>query len=147
MAAMPSETALFRLNAQVDRQIKEQENRQPVEETVQACRDLRPREALELVRKARQRMPGEERLISLEALLADRFRLQGRGRAAGRLPVAGPRCSQGRQYADAVRILEACQAEGIADGETLSLLEFARNEEAAHRRQSELRTTWRTRKC
>ena len=60
----------------LERQIKEYENRFLVDETVQACRNLRPREALELVRKARLRLPGEERLLSLEALLAERFRQQ-----------------------------------------------------------------------
>jgi serine/threonine-protein kinase len=140
MASLPSEAALFRLNAQVDRQIKEQENRQAVEELIQACRDLEPREALDLVRKARQRMPEEERLISLEALLADRFRLQAVEERQGDYLSRARDALKGGRYADAVRILEACQAEGIAAGETLSLLEFARNEEAAHRRQSELRT-------
>ena len=76
MAAMPTEAALYRLNTQVERQIKEHENRFLVDETVQACRNLRPREALELVRKARLRLPGEERLLSLEALLANRVQQQ-----------------------------------------------------------------------
>ena len=40
--AMPTEAALFRLNTLVERQVKEHENRFLVDETVQACRNLRP---------------------------------------------------------------------------------------------------------
>jgi hypothetical protein len=42
-------------------------------------------------------------------------------------------------YADAVRILELCQSEGIANGEILSLLDFARSEDLERRRQQQLR--------
>jgi hypothetical protein len=76
MASMPAESTLIQLNAQVDRQIREHENRKFVDETIQACRDLRHREALELVRKARKRIPGEDRLQELERLLTERVTRQ-----------------------------------------------------------------------
>lgn len=139
MTAMPSESSLYRLNALVERQIKEHENRFLVDETVQACRNLRPREALELVRKARLRLPGEERLLSMEALLADRVRQQSvEERREDYLAKAREALESG-QYADAVRALEMCQTEGIATGEILSLLDFARGEELEFRRQEQLR--------
>ena len=139
MTSLPSESALFRLNAVVERQIKEHENRLLVDETVQACRNLSPREALELVRKARLRLPGDERLLSMEALFADRVRQQTvEERRADYLAKARENLENG-MYADAVRILELCQTEGIANGEILSLLDFARSEELERRRQQELR--------
>ena len=139
MAAMPSEAALFRLNAQVERQIKEHENRMAVDETVQACRDLNPREALELVRKAMHRLPGDERLLSLEALLTERFRQQTVDeRRAAYMSRAREALKNGK-YSDAVGILEFCQAEGLAESEILSLLDFARKEELENRRQDQLR--------
>ena len=139
MTAMPSESALYRLNALVERQIKEHENRFLVDETVQACRNLRPREALELVRKARLKLPGEERLLSLEALLANRVKLQSVEERRGDYLARAREALEAGQYADAVRILEMCQTEGIATGEILSLLDFARAEELEHRRQEQLR--------
>jgi len=139
MATMPSESALFRLNTQVDRQIREHENRRLVDDTVQAVRDLRPREALELVRSARQRLPGDERLLALEALLAERHRQQSVEERRAEYLAQARDALKNEQYSDAVRMLEFCQAEGIASNEILSLLEFARNEEREHHRADELR--------
>ena len=136
MAFMPTDTTLIRLNAQVDRQIGEQENRRFVEETIQACRDLRPKEALKLVQEARQRVPGEERLQGLEKLLADRVKRQTEEERREEIVSQAREALAGGKYADAVRILEGCQAEGIATDEILSLLEFARREEEEHRSQA-----------
>jgi len=134
MAAMPTEPTLYRLNTQVERQIKEHENRFLVDETVQACRNLRPREALELVRKARLKLPGEERLLNLEALLAERFRQQSVEERRADYIARARESLEKKQHSEAVRVLELCQAEGIATGEILSLLDFARAEEQEHLR-------------
>src|SRR5438270_3462227 len=75
-ANMPAESALFRLSAQADRRIKEFENRKLVEETYQRCRDLRPREAMDLVRAVRERLPEDEKLLSLEKVLHGRLQQQ-----------------------------------------------------------------------
>jgi serine/threonine-protein kinase len=139
MLEMPTESALFRLNAQVERQLREHENKRLVEETVQACRDLVPREALELVQKARLRLPGDERLLSLEALLADRLRQQSVEERRAEYLFRAREALGKEKYSDAVRLLEFAQAEGIATAELLSLLDFARNEEREHRRLDQLR--------
>jgi len=140
MSAMPSESTLYRLNSQVERQLREHENRVLVDETVQACRNLRPREALELVRKARRQMPGEERLLSLEKLLTDRVRQQSVEERRDEYLSRAREALAAGQYSEAVRVLELCQAEGIATGEILSLLDFARAEELEHQRQERLRS-------
>ncbi len=137
--AMPTEAALFRLNTLVERQVKEHENRFLVDETVQACRNLRPREALELVRKARLKLPGEERLLSLEALLTNRVKMQSVEERRADYVARAREALEANQHADAVRILEMCQTEGLATAEILSLLDFARAEELEHRRQEQLR--------
>src|SRR5258708_31840687 len=77
LGTMPAESALFRLSAQADRRIKEFENRRLVEETYQRCRDLRPREAMEMVRAARQRLPDDEKLLSLERVINERLQQYG----------------------------------------------------------------------
>ena len=129
LAAMPADSALFRLNTQAERRIKEHENRRLVEETFQRCRDLRPREAMDLVRAARERLPEDEKLLALEKVITARLQQQSvEDRRSEYLSRAREGLKQA-QYKDAVHILEACEAEGIANGEVLSLLEFARNEE------------------
>jgi serine/threonine-protein kinase len=138
MAAQPSESALYRLKALVERQLKEHENRFLVDETVQACRNLRPRSALELVHKARLRLPGDERLLSLESLLDERIRQQSVEERREDYLARARSALEGRQYSDAVRVLELCQAEGIASGEMLSLLDFAHAEELEQRRQEQI---------
>jgi tetratricopeptide (TPR) repeat protein len=107
-----------------------------VDEAIQACRDLRPKEALKVVQEARQRIPGEERLQGLEKLLADRVKRQTEEERREEFVSQAREALAGGKYADAVRILEGCQAEGIATGEILSLLEFARREEEEHRSQA-----------
>jgi len=139
MASMPAEAALFQLNAQVERQIKSHENRILVDETIQKCRDLSPGEALDLIRKALVKLTGEERLMGMEAMLGERFRQQNVDeRRTDYLNRAREALSKG-EYSDAVKTLEFCEAEGIATGEILSLLDFARSEEQEYRRQEVLR--------
>jgi tetratricopeptide (TPR) repeat protein len=138
---MPSEPALVRLNVQVERRLKEMESTRLVESTIQACRDLRPREALELVRKSRQQMPTDDRLLSLEARLNERIQqLSVEERRADFLSRAEEALKASR-FSDAVHILEACQAENLAGEEVTALLQFARNEEEEHDREQLKRNT------
>jgi serine/threonine-protein kinase len=136
---MPAEAALFQLNAQVDRQIKEHENRRLVEDTLQACRGLGAGEALELVRNARLRIPGEERLLSMEAVLSERLKQQNLDQRRSDYLIQARQFLSAGNYAQAVQILQSCQTEGFANSEILSLLDFARREEADHRQQDILR--------
>jgi hypothetical protein len=128
-AAMPAESALFRLSAQADRRLKELANRRLVEETYQRCRDLRPREALEMVRSARERLPDDEKLMSLEALITERLQQHSVEERRGEYLSRAREALQEGKSKDAIHILESCEAEGIANSEVLSLLEFARAEE------------------
>lgn len=139
IAEMPTESALFRLNAQVERMVREHDNRRLVEDTVLACRDLRPREALELVRQTQLRVPGEERLLSLESLLVERLRQQSSEERRAEYLSRAREALAKQQFSNAVRILEFCEAEGLASGEIMSLLDFARNEEREHKRLDRLR--------
>ena len=140
MVDMPTEAALYQLNVQVERQIKDYENRRLVDETVQACRDLVPRQALELVQQARLRLPGDEKLLGLEALLTDRLRQQSVEDRRAEYMYRAREALGKEKFPDAVRILEFAQAEGIATAELLSLLDFARNEDREHRRLEQLRS-------
>ena len=100
-----------------------------MEETYQRCRDLRPREAMEMVRAARERLPDDEKLLSLERVIKERLQQQSVDERRGEYLSRAREALKEGQYSDAVHILEACEAEGIANAEVHSLLEFARNEE------------------
>jgi serine/threonine protein kinase len=134
-AAMPAESALFRLSAQADRRLKEFANRRLVEETFQRCRDLRPREALEVVRSARERLPDDEKLMSLEALINERLQQHSVEERRGEYLSRAREALKEGKSTDAIHILEACEAEGMANSEALSLLEFARAEEKENNAQ------------
>ena len=139
LVQMPAESVLIQMKLQLDRRIKEQESRQFVDQTVQACRDMRPREALELIQRARKRLPEDESLLNLEGFLTDRVMQQSaETRREEILALAHGALDAGR-FADAVHILEVCQQEGIATDQIHELLEFARQEEAERRRQDLLR--------
>jgi eukaryotic-like serine/threonine-protein kinase len=144
IASLPSESALFRLSAQVNRRLKEFEQRRLVEDTFQTCRDLRPREALEVVRKARQSLPGDERLMSLEALLTERLQQQSVDERRAEYLLRARDALKNSQYESGIQVLEACQEERIANAEVLALLDFARNEEAEQRRQKLRRSNLET---
>lgn len=135
MATMPTDSALVMLLGRIDREIREQEKRRLVDDTTQACRNLLPRQALALVQKARLDLPGDERLLALEGLLAERVRKQSAEERRDEYLAQAREAIGNKVYADAVRILEGCQREGIATSEIDALLEFARREENEQQRQ------------
>jgi hypothetical protein len=123
----------------VDRRIKDHESLQLVESTIQSCRDLSAREALEVVRGARQRVPGNERLLSLERRLVERLQQQTvEERRIDYLSRAREALRQSN-FANAIHILQQCQADRIANSEVSALLEFARNEEKEQLLQEDLK--------
>jgi serine/threonine-protein kinase len=137
---MPTESKLVVLLAKIDKQVQEQENRRFVDDTVQACRDLRPNQAFALVQKARQRLPGDERLMRLEGLLNERVRQQTvEERRDEYLSRAREALTNGF-YGDAIQTLEDSQRDGLSNQETDSLLEFIRREVEENRHQAALRS-------
>ncbi|KAA6456238.1 hypothetical protein DYQ86_25925 [Acidobacteria bacterium AB60] len=138
---MASEPALVRLNMQVDRRLRELEKNRLVEDTIQACRDLRPRDALELVQRSRQQLPTEERLLALEARLIERIRQQSSEERRTEYLSSAHQALKELRFHDAVRILEACQGQSLGNDEVTALLEYARAEEAEHSREMRKRNT------
>jgi serine/threonine-protein kinase len=135
LSTMASEPALVRLNMQVDRRLKDLEKTRLIDDTIQACRDLRPRDALDLVLRARQQLPTDERLLSLESRLKERLaQLSSEERRAEYLTSAHDALKASR-FHDAVRILEACQGQSLGNHEVTALLEYARSEEVEHTRE------------
>jgi serine/threonine-protein kinase len=135
MVTMPADSALVMLLGKIDRDIREQEKRRLVDDTTQACRNLLPHQALALVQKARRDLPGDERLLALEGLLTERVRKQTAEERRDEYLAQAREAISNKVYAEAIRILEGCQREGIATSEIDTLLEFARHEESEQQRQ------------
>ena len=140
LAAAPADSTLIRLKTQLDRRLKELEERRLVEETFQACRELPARQALDVVRAARQKLPGEERLHSLEKMLQGRIQQQSTDERRGEYLARARTAMQDEKFVEAVHVLEACEAEKLATPEVLALLEMARSEAAEQARLEIQRT-------
>jgi serine/threonine-protein kinase len=140
MTRMPSDPVLLRLSTQIERQLRDSDNQRLVDETLQACRNLAPREALARVQQTRQRIPADSRLLELEALLSDRLRQHSVDERREDYLTRAREALGRKQYSEATRILGFAEAEGLATGELLTLLEFARSEEKEHARQDRLKS-------
>lgn len=133
-----ADPALLRLQAQVQRQVRDFEARRMVDATAREARgklDAAPTEALQLVQTALTELPGNEQLMSLQATIEDRIAsLSREERRASYLKQAHKALSEGR-FGEAVEVLEGCQGE-LQSPEIAELLEFARNElfQDQHRR-------------
>ena len=128
---IPAEPTLIKLKSHLGRQLREEEIRRRVDQLALRCRGLletSPEEALKLVREALHDAPSNERLLSLQSTIVGHIsaRSQEQSRAQY-LTRAHDALSSGR-YTEALRILEACQKEGISSPEIVELMDFARQE-------------------
>ena len=128
---MPSEPTLIKFKGHVGRQLREEEVRRRVDQLALRCRGMletSPEEALKLVREALQEAPSNERLLSLQSTIVGHISARSQEQSRSQyLNRAHDALSSGR-YTEALRILEACQKEGISSPEIVELMDFARQE-------------------
>lgn len=129
---LPNEPSLIKLKGNLARKLRDEEIRRRVDEVALRCRSLieaSPEEALKLVHQLLHEAPGNERLLALQSTIvghiSERTQEQNRSQYLQRAHVA---LSAGR-YSEALRLLEACQREGIFSPEIAELMDFARQEE------------------
>jgi len=128
---MPSEPSLLKIKGQLDRQIRELETRRLVDDAVRRCRPLieaSPRDAMEIVRESLRQFPSDERLLVLQSSIEERLAQSKLEDSRAWYLKRAHEAMNCRQYEEAVRHLEACQAEGIFSDEISELLEYARHE-------------------
>jgi len=128
---LPSEPSLIKLRGSLARKLRDEEVRRRVDEVALRCRSLietSPEEALKLVHQLLHEAPGNERLLALQSTIvghiSERTQEQNRSQYLQRAHEA---MSAGR-YPEALRLLEACQREGIFSPEIAELMDFARQE-------------------
>jgi hypothetical protein len=141
LARMPADASLIRMKAQLQSKVRDEENRRFVEETLQRCRCMAPQDAMQLVRQALQRLPGEERLLGLQSTVEDRLRKKHLEEAREAHLLQAREALDQKLYAEAVEILERCQSEGVPSDEIVELLAFARQEASQRDHQQFVETS------
>jgi len=128
---LPGEPSLIKLKSSLARKLRDEELRRRVDDVALRCRTLietSPEEALKLVHQLLHEAPGNERLLALQSTIVSHIAERTQERARGEyLQKAHEALSAGR-YTEALRLLEACQKEGIASPEITELMDFARQE-------------------
>ena len=110
-----------------------------VDETVKKCRALlenSPEEALQIVRARLREFPGNERLQMLQGSIEEHQQRTAAEEARVRYLTLANEALNKRQYREAVRLLETCEAERVFSDEMRGLLDFARHEANRDQRES-----------
>lgn len=131
LVRMPTEPILMKFKGHLARKLREQEIRRRVDEVVLRCRSLieaSPEEALRLVREELQQIPGNERLVALQSSITRQMSERSLEQARAHYMTRAHEALSNGRYVDAIRLLEACQKEGIYSPEIAELMDFARQE-------------------
>jgi eukaryotic-like serine/threonine-protein kinase len=122
----PNDPSLLRLRLHLEPRVKQLEDELFVKEVCKSAAELPPEQALERVRSALIRLPGNEQLFGLESALSERLARQAREQQlADRLGQARQAIDD-RLFLEAVKILERCKADGFSSYEVDGLLGLAK---------------------
>lgn len=134
---LPNETTLHRLKAEVDAEARKFEIRRIVDGAVAQARDLfasSPFEALSVLQKAQEQVPGDERLLAYERSLRQDLEAQRSEQLRENTALKARELMDARQFDKAVGVLESYEVEFGAQADIEALLALARNEFAAQKR-------------
>jgi tetratricopeptide (TPR) repeat protein/predicted Ser/Thr protein kinase len=129
---LPNEALLHRLKAEVDAEVGKVEAKRFVEASIAQARELFakvPTEALSVLQKALDRMPGDERLITYERSLRQQLDAMQVEQVRARTLTNARELMTARQYDKAVGVLESFLVEFGHHGDIDDLLTFARDEQ------------------
>jgi predicted Ser/Thr protein kinase len=141
---LPTESSLLQLKTRVVLLARQARVKQLVDTTATKAQEMSlqsPGEALLIVQKALQELPGDERLLALEGSLRQRMKAAEKEEIRGRYLREAQEAIDHNQFEKAIEILESYQvefADAVGVGE---LLEFARNELAQQRRRARIAGT------
>jgi serine/threonine-protein kinase len=136
---LPNETILHRLKAEVDTEARKFEARRFVDGAISQARELfssSPFEALSVLQKALDRIPGEERLVSFERSLRQQLDAVRVEQVRADTLFKARDLMGAKQFDKAIGVLESFQIEFGHHTEIDDLLAFAREEQAALQRSA-----------
>jgi eukaryotic-like serine/threonine-protein kinase len=128
---LPNETLLHRLKAEVDGEARKYDVRRIVDLTIAQANELSvtsPFEALSLVQKALESIPGEERLIGYERSLRQQLDSRRSEQLRADTVLKARELMDGRQFEKAIGVLEIFEVEAGHHPDVEALLTFARDE-------------------
>lgn len=138
---LPGEPSLIKLKSHLALKLRDEEIRRRVDEVSVRCRsliDTSPEEALKLVNQLLHEAPGNERLLALQSTIVSHISERTQEQARSQyLQRAHEALSRGN-YIEALRLLEACQKEGVVSPEITELIDFARQEADRGQRNSQI---------
>ena len=138
---LPADPSLLQLKKRVDGAARSARVKHLVEITLGKAQELfanSPHEALVIVQRALQEVPGEERLLALEDSLRQRLRSLKAEEVRGRCLREAQEAINHNQFEKAIGILESYQVEFADTTGVSELLEFARTELAQQQRRERI---------
>ena len=138
---LPNEPSLLQLKSKVALQTREFRRRQLIDSTVAKAQEVfvtAPGEALLIVQRALQEVPGEERLLTLEHSLRQRLKAAEAEVVRGQYLREAQQAIDRNEFDKAVEVLESYQLEFADAAGVGELLEFARKQLADQKRRSRI---------
>lgn len=138
---LPSEPSLLQLKTRVAVQGRKAKVRRLVDSTIAQAQETflqAPGEALLIVQKALQELPGEERLLAFEDALRQRLKSAEKEEVRGRYLREAQSAIDRAEFEKAIEILESYRIEFADDAGVVELLELARGELAQQQRAARI---------
>ena len=135
---LPGEGVLLRLKAETQKRYEETSAQKLVEETsirVQTLFFTAPQEALAVVQAALETMPGETRLLELQARVVEQLKRSNLEGLRSQHLKQAQTAVDGRNYTEAIRVLETAALDCGESAEVQSLLEYVKSEKLASERR------------
>ena len=141
---LPNETLLHRLKAEVDGEARKYDVRRIVDLSIAQANELfasSPFEALGVLQKALENMPGEERLVAYERSLRQQLEARRSEQLREETVLKARELMNARHFDKAIGVLESFQVEFGQHPDVDGLLTFARGELAARQRAERVSRT------
>jgi hypothetical protein len=122
----PNDPSLLRLRLNLEPRVKQLEDELFVKEICKSAAELPPEQAVERIRTALIRVPGNEQLSGLETALSERLARQTREQQLAQRLGQARQAIDDRLFLEAVKTLERCKADGFSSYEVDGLLNLAR---------------------
>jgi hypothetical protein len=123
----PNDPSLLRLRLNLEPRVKQLEDELFVKEVCKNAAELTPEQALERIRTALTRVPGNEQLFGLESALSERVARQAREQLLAQRLGQARQAIDDRLFLEAVKILERCKSDGFSSYEVDGLLDLAKS--------------------